>query len=440
MRPRLFLSGLFLLLLLQLPLPAQYSSSIQGIVSDRSGAVIPGASVTVVNEATGVARSITTTGDGFFRVVDLGPGKYDVAVNRSGFQTSEQKGVLLAGSETVRVNVTLELGSVSEKISVEAQVPQVETEQGRISGNITAQELRELPLNGRNLYNVLALEPGVSGRGLASTFGAGGGGTNNDSFAAENQPEMYASGQRVESNSYMIDDMSVNSLARGGVANLTPNPDSVAEVRVVANNFSAVNGRGSGGQVEMISKSGTNSLHGGASEFFQNNSLADRNEFESSVPVFRRNEFNGFLGGPVKKNRIFFFTSYDGLRQGGARAQIYNIETSQFASYVEQSRPNSIAAKLFSVGTPAAYPTYNFKTLAATSGGIVAPTGMNEIGSVAYAPEAYRNGNQISGRIDAELRPGKDTLFGNFYRTWAHTLNGGIRPEFNFAAANTAPS
>jgi hypothetical protein len=246
MRPRVFLFAL-LLLLPQLPLLAQYSSSIEGIVSDRSGAVIPEASVTVTNGATGVARSVTTSGDGFFRVVDLGPGKYDVAVNRSGFQTSEQKGVSLAGSETVRVNVTMQLGSISEKVSVEAQVPQVETEQGRISGNITAQELRELPLNGRNLYNVLALEPGVSGRGLASTFGAGGGGTNNDSFAAENQPEMYASGQRVESNSYMIDDMSVNSLARGGVANLTPSPDSIAEVRVVANNFSAVNGRGSGG-------------------------------------------------------------------------------------------------------------------------------------------------------------------------------------------------
>jgi hypothetical protein len=430
MRLRLCLPG-SLFFLLQLPLMAQYSSSIQGIVSDRSGAVVPEALVTVANEATGVARTMTTSGDGFFRVVDLGPGKYDVAVNRPGFQTSEQRGVALAASETVRVNVTLELGSVSEKVSVEAQVPQVETEQGRISGNITAEELRQLPLNGRNLYNVLALEPGISGRGLASTFGAGGGGTNNDSFAAENQPEMYASGQRVESNSYMIDDMSVNSLARGGVANLTPNPDSIAEVRVVANNFSAVNGRGSGGQVEMISKSGTNSLHGGASEYFQNNTLADRNEFEATVPVFRRNEFNGFLGGPVKKNRIFFFTSYDGLRQGGARAQVYNIETSQFANYVEQSRPNSIAAKLFNTGAPAAYPTYNFKTVGAISGGLLPPAGITEIGSVAYAPDAHRNGNQFSGRVDAELRPGKDTLFGNFYRTWAHTLNGGIRPEFN---------
>lgn len=412
-------------------LNAQYTSSIEGIVTDRSGAIVPDAQVSITNTATGVVRNTTTTSDGFYRVVDLVPGTYDVTVNHAGFRAAEQHGVSLAGTETVRVNVTLELGEVSQKVSVQAEVPQVETEEGRISGNITTQDLQELPLNGRNIYNVLALEPGVSGRGLAATFGSGGGGTNNDSFAAENQPEMYASGQRVESNSYLLDGMSVNSLARGGVTNLTPTPDSIAEVRVVGNNFSAVNGRSSGGQVEMITKSGTNEIHGGATEYFQNNTLADRNEFEATVPAFRRNEFGYYVGGPIVKNRTFFYTTYDGLRQGGARGQIYSVETQQFANYVEQTRPNSIAAKLFSQDAPAVYPTYNFKTVAATSGGISVPAGMPVLGSVAFAPQAYRNGNQLSGRIDHQLRPGKDTLFGNFYRGWDVTLNGGIRPAFN---------
>ncbi len=410
---------------------AQYSSSIQGIVTDRSGAVVPDATIRVTNEATGVTREAVTTRDGFYRIVDLSPGTFDVTADHSGFRSSVQKGVLLSGTEIVRVNVTLELGSVNEKVTVEAQVPQVETEEGRVSGNLTSHDIGQLPLNGRNIYNVLAIEPGITGRGLASTFGAGGGGTNNDSFAAENQPEMYASGQRVESNSYLIDDMSVNSLARGGVANLTPTPDSIAEVRVIANNVSAVNGRSSGGQVEMITKSGTNAFHGGASEYFQNDTLADRNEFETKVPVFRRNEFGYYVGGPIIRNRTFFFTSFDGLRQGGARDQIYTVETSQFANFVEQTRPNSIAAKLFSSEAPVVYPTYNFKNLAAVSGGIAVPSGIPAIGSVAFAPQAYRNGNQFSGRIDHELRPGKDKLFGDFYRTWAKTLNGGIRSEFN---------
>lgn len=412
-------------------LVAQYNSSIEGIVTDRSGAIVPSAQVNVTEVSTGLVRHTMTTTDGFYRVVDLEPGKYDIAIDHPGFRTAEQRGITLAGTETVRVNVTLELGSVSEKVTVQAEVPQVETEEGRISGNITTQDLQELPLNGRNIYNVLALEPGVSGRGLAATFGSGGGGTNNDSFAAENQPEMYASGQRVESNSYLLDGMSVNSLARGGVTNLTPTPDSIAEVRVVGNNFSAVNGRSSGGQVEMITKSGTNAFHGGATEYFQNNTLADRNEFEAEVPGFRRNEFGYYVGGPIIKNRTFFYTTYDGLRQGGARAQIYSVETQPFANYVEQTRPNSIAAKLFSQFAPAAYPTYNFKTIATTSGGIAAPAGIPEIGSLSFAPQAYRNGNQFSGRIDHQLRPGKDTLFGNFYRGWDETLNGGIRPTFN---------
>ena len=419
-----------LCLLLPAGLAAQYTSSIEGIVTDKSGAIVPDAQVHITNVATGVVRHTVTTGDGFYRVVDLVPGSYNIAVDHAGFRTAEQHGVSLAGTETVRVNVILELGEVSEKVSVQAEVPQVETEEGRISGNITTQDLQELPLNGRNIYNVLALEPGVSGRGLASTFGSGGGGTNNDSFAAENQPEMYASGQRVESNSYLLDGMSVNSLARGGVTNLTPTPDSVAEVRVVGNNFSAVNGRSSGGQVEMITKSGTNAFHGGATEYFQNNTLADRNEFEAAVPTFRRNEFGYYVGGPIIKNRTFFYTTYDGLRQGGARAQVYSIETAQFANYVEQTKPSSIAAKLFGQDGPAVYPTYNFKTLAPTSGGITVPAGMPQIGSVSYAPDAYRNGNQFSGRIDHQLRPGKDTLFGNFYRGWDVTLNGGIRTAF----------
>ena len=206
-RPVLALS----LLLLTARLSAQFNSSIEGTVTDRSGAVVPAASVTVTNTNTGVARQVATSNEGFYRVVDLGLGTYSVSVQHEGFRGSEQSNVKLAANETVRVNATLEVGATGDKITVEAEVPQVETEQGRMSGRIETQQLKELPLNGRNLYSLLALQPGVAGRGLAATFGAGGGGSNNDSFAAENQPEIYASGQRVESNSYMLDDSSVNS-------------------------------------------------------------------------------------------------------------------------------------------------------------------------------------------------------------------------------------
>lgn len=407
---------------------------------DRSGALIANAEITVVNNSTQVSRRTVASGEGFYRVIDLGPGSYTVTAARPGFRTAEQRNVTLATSEIVRVNMTLDIGSASEKVTVEADVPQVETEQGRISGNISTQQLKELPLNGRNAYGLLATQPGVSGRGIAATFGAGGGGSNNDGFAAENQPEIYASGQRVESNSYTLDDSSVNSAARGGVANLTPNPDSIAEVRVVSNNFSAVNGRSSGGQVELVTKSGTNQFHGGATYFFENNTLADRNVFESSVPVFRRNEFGYYAGGPVIRNRTFFFTSFEGLRQGGARSQIYTVETPQFRNLVVTTRPNTIAAKLLTQFAPAVDPTSNFKDLGSilplgTPNNALAapgpPDGIPDIGNAPFAPAAYRNGQQFNGRIDHQLRPGKDSLYGAFFRTWATTLNGGIRPQFD---------
>ena len=275
----------------------------------------------------------------------------------------------MPASQTVRANVTLDVGSIGEKVTVEAQVPQVETDLGRLSGTITTQQLKQLPLNGNNLYNLLAVQPGVTGRGLAASFGAGGGGANNDSFAAENQPEISASGQRVESNGYSLDDSSVNSAARGGVANITPNADSIAEVRVVSNNFSAVNGRSSGGQIEMVSKSGTNEFHGGLSEFFQNNTLADRNEFEASVPVFRRNQFGYYVGGPIVRNRTFFFTSFNGIRQSGARGQVYSVESPQLRDYVTQNFPNSIAANLLSNYRPAVDANYNFRVVPPVAGG-----------------------------------------------------------------------
>lgn len=433
MRPVGVASFLARVVLLFLPalLPAQFNSSIEGVITDSSGGVVPGASVMVVNTATNVGRKVTTSGEGFFRVVNIGVGAYNVLAESAGFKKSEQRNVQVEASETVRVNVVLEVGSAGEKVTVEAQVPQVETDGGRISGTITTQQLKQLPLNGQNLYNLLAVQPGVTGRGLAASFGAGGGGANNDSFAAENQPEINASGQRVESNGYSLDDSSVNSAARGGVANITPNADSIAEVRVVANNFSAVTGRSSGGQVELVTRSGANQFHGGVNEYFQNNTLGDRNQFEARVPVNRRNQFGYYFGGPIIKNRTFFFTSFNGLRQSGARGQIYSVETPQLRNYVLQNRPNSIAANLMRNYGPAVDANFNFRVIAPVAGGLNLPAGLPAVGSVSFAPAAYRNGQQFSLRIDHQLRPGKDTLYGNFYQTWAKTLNGGIRPAFN---------
>ncbi len=144
-----------------------------------------------------------------------------------------------------------------------------------------------MPLSGRNLYNLIALQPGVTGKGVSASISGGGGA--DDSFAGESAPRINASGQRDEANNYTVDQTSTNGVARGGITNLTPNTESVEEVRVVSNNFSAVDGRSPGAQVQVITKSGTNQFRGsGSTYYYQGDQLSTKNVFESSVPKFRR--------------------------------------------------------------------------------------------------------------------------------------------------------
>jgi hypothetical protein len=322
---------------------AQFSSAIQGTVTDTSGAVVPAVSVRVVNIASDVSRVAITSEEGLYRVLNLGPGTYRVTVEKVGFGAAERQNVPLGISETIKADFVLQIGEVTSKISVVEHSTVVETEQGRISGRVDRIQLQELPLNGRNVYNLLALTPGITGRGLSSSSGAGG--TGLDSFSGETTPQINASGERSEGNTFTLDDTSINSEFVGGIANLTPNADSVEEIRVVSNNFSAAEGRSSGARIQAISKGGTNQFHGGASYYFQNNTLAARNEFEgASVPVFRRNQFAYNIGGPIRKNRTFFFNSYEGMRGSGARAQVVSVETPAFRDFVLNTRPNSIRA------------------------------------------------------------------------------------------------
>ena len=262
-------------------------------------------------------------------------------------------------SETVRLDFTLDVSGVEENVTVTTHAPVVETEQGRVSGRVDRLQLQEMPLSGRNLYNLIALQPGVTGKGVSASISGGGGA--DDSFAGESAPRINASGQRDEANSYTVDDTSTNGVARGGITNLTPNTESVEEVRVVSNNFSAVDGRSTGAQVQVITKAGTNQFRGSGSYYFQNDQLSARNVFESSVPKFDKNQFGYSFGGPILRNQLFFFTSYEGLRQTGVRGSTFTVETPEFRNLVLQRSPNSIAAQLLRDFAPAVDPTSGFR-------------------------------------------------------------------------------
>jgi hypothetical protein len=412
---------------------AQFSSAIQGTVTDASQAVIPDAKVVVRNTATGITRETTTSAEGFYRVSSLGPGTYTVSVSKQGFATKETTALDLAINEVARADVKLELGAVAEQVNVSASSELLETEEGRVSGRIENSQLKELPINGRNILNLVAIQPGVVGRGLSAGLYSGGG---SDTFSGETQPAVYASGQRFEGNNYTLDDTSVNGEARNGVTNIVPNSEATEEVRVVANNFSAVDGRNPGAQVQMITKAGTNQFHGVGAYYFVNNTLAARTIFDPSrLPSIRKHLMDAAGGGPIVRNRTFFFVSWEGLRQGGSATASATVWTPQFRDYVLQTRPNSKAAYIMKNLPPAAYPTANLRDIGTPLPGVnvwsTTPLGMPEIGTAFYTPAAFRNANQESIRIDHELRPGTDRIYGSYFHTANRTLAGGVFPEFN---------
>src|SRR5205823_4239477 len=185
---------------------------------------------------------------------------------------------------------------VTETVTVNAQPTILETEEGRISGQIDSKQLRELPVPNRNVFNLVALQPGVTGRSLS-----------NNTVGGSSTPQVNANGTRVDGNSFSVDDMNANSISRGGRSEVSPNLETVAEVRVVSNNFSAVEGRNMGTHVSLVTKSGTNEFHGAVWEYHMDNKLQSRNLFQSSVPVFRTNQFGAGFGGPIIKNRTFFY-------------------------------------------------------------------------------------------------------------------------------------
>jgi hypothetical protein len=410
---------------------AQFNCSIQGIVTDPSGALVANATVTVTNVETGIKRDAKTANDGLYRVISLGPGTYNVDVAAQGFHSMSRTGIAVGVTETARVDFSLQVGATSESINVVASASEIETETAANSSVFTQEAIKDMPVNGNNLYELLALQPGVTGRG----FSYSGGANANAPFGSHPTVSINAGGARGDSNSFMVDGASASGVAVGGTVTIQPNPDSVEELKINSNTYSTEYGRNSGAQVEVVTKGGTNQFHGGAFENFANNTLSARNEFTAKLYPFRRNQFGHQFGGPIKKNRLFFFTSYDGLRAGGGQAAVATVETQAFANFVEQTYPNSIAAKLFSDFKPVAYPSYNFKNLGTPVPGsptAVGPSnGILTVGSLNYVPDIIYTGNQFSGRIDYDLRPDKDRVFVNYYNVHSVELTGGARPAFN---------
>ena len=338
-----------------------------------------------------------------------GAGVYTVEIEKTGFLKARRENLRLGISETVRLDFTLEVSGVQESVTVDDQGAARRDRAGpRVRAASIALQLQEMPLSGRNLYNLIALQPGVTGKGVSASISGGGGA--DDSFAGESAPRINASGQRDEANNYTVDETSTNGVARGGITNLTPNTESVEEVRVVSNNFSAVDGRNPGAQIQVITKSGTNQFRGSGSYYFQGDQLSAKNVFETSVPKFEQEPVRLQPGRADRQEPLFFFTSYEGLRQTGARGSTFTVETPEFRNFILQTRPNSIAAQLLRDFAPAVDPTSNFRDLGSPAPGanVIGPAdGILDVGSAFFVPEGWRRRQPVQHPRRLRAAPGQ---------------------------------
>ena len=324
MRARIIL---VFVLLAALNLSAQtFRGTILGTVTDPSGAVVAGAKVTVKNTGTGLERATETSGDGSYSLPELPIGTYDVTVTQSGFQTFIARGVTVDVAAERRVDAGLKAGEVSTRVEVSAdQLPLVETTTNTLGGVLTAQTVEDMPVNGRDYTKLIFLSPGVAGSPDQITDSPG-------SFG-----EFSMNGARGRSNNYLLDGTDMNdgyrndpAINQAGVFG-TPSTilpiNAVAEVNVLSN-FEPEYGRNAGAVVNIVTKSGTNAFHGTAAEYFRNNALDARNYFnpaDQPEAPFHNNQFGGSLGGPIVKDKTFFFVDYEGQREKVGVVTVANV-------------------------------------------------------------------------------------------------------------------
>jgi hypothetical protein len=291
------------------------STTMVGTVTDASGAVVAGAKVTATNVDTNLARTVQTNDVGTYRVEFLPVGRYELRVNASGFKEVIRRGIELQVNDIARVDVPLSVGQGSESVTVDEAPPEVNTTTAEIGRTIEATEITTLPLVDRNVYTLLDLTPGVqsNNNGVATASS----GTSSLVLGYPEQRTLINGGTDGGTGSvnYYLDG-GVNMTGLRNTGNILPNPDAIQEFRVQTNSYNAEYGRYASGVINVLTKSGTNSLHGSFFEYVRN-TVFNANDWGSALSKapLHRNQFGATLGGPIRRDKTFFFFSYSGLRQ-----------------------------------------------------------------------------------------------------------------------------
>jgi hypothetical protein len=284
------------------------TGSISGVITDSSGGVLSGADIVVVHTATGLERRQVTDGTGFFRVLNLNPGAYVLTAEMQGFRSRTADALTVSVTRDLRVDLSLSVSTVVDQVTVAGTDRRLDIGATTVGGVVTSRQISELPLNGRSFMQLATLQPGVvvsrgSGKGFTGGFG---------------QTQLAFGGARPEHTGYLMDGTNIADIsdkAPSSVAGVLLGVDTLQEFSVQTHGYSAEFGRAAGGLISAVTKSGTNQLHGTGFEFHRDSALDARNAFDvGTPPAFTRNQFGGTLGGPIVRNRLFFFSGYEGLR------------------------------------------------------------------------------------------------------------------------------
>jgi hypothetical protein len=358
LRPQILLLSLIALLAFgSCAASAQFNASLSGTVTDTTGAIVPGATVTLKDPATQAIRTSTSGSQGTYQFSELPPGNYSLTATANGFQAYSLSSVTLVAETPRNVDVKLQVGEASQTVNVSADaVPVLNTSDASTSTSLSSADVTQLPAFGRDPYELLRLTAGVvsdaarsgSGSSVALPNSQGTGQSNSGIFQTENQINASGAGQRLTSNTFLIDGVSVDSLSHGGAAIVTPNPESVAQITTTSSAFDASDGRNVGLHIRTVTKSGSNDVHG--SLFFQYdepglNAYQPYGGPNGALPIRVENkqrEYAASLGFPILKDKLFFFASYEGASNLNAGFSEQYVPTPQFLAAVAAARSTGI--------------------------------------------------------------------------------------------------
>ena len=315
------------------------NSTLVGTVQDASGAPVAGATVSARNTATNESRSDTTNADGMYRIPNLPPAVYELRVGKAGFKNVITSGVTLHVGETSRVDVTLQVGTVAETVEVTGGAILVNTEDAGTTDIVEQKQVEELPLMRRNIYQLPVMEPGTTPTHVqVPTY------YSNSSY----DMSFVTYGKSIRATNFMLDGAPNNDNGLGGVPAIAPILDAVQEFQVSTNDFAREFGRNFGADINVATKSGTNLIHGSAWEFHRNAALNAKNFFDAENPsALIQNQFGFTLGGPIQKDKTFWFMAYESFREKRGTTRDVQVETPQLRQWVAENAPNSVANYLF---------------------------------------------------------------------------------------------